>query len=424
MDLFEYRDRVLHAEDVPVADIASRIGTPCYVYSQNTVLHHFHTVERAFAAVQPLVCCSVKANSSLALMKILLDHGSGFDVVSGGELFRALKVGADPARIVFAGVAKTPAEIDQALAASILLFDVESEPELRAIDSAARRMGRRARCALRLNPDVDPHTHAHITTGKAENKFGIDLQTALGLFRRRDELAATDLAGVHVHIGSQIIQVEPYEQALGVILEFIRQARSLGAHIDYLNMGGGFGIHYRQREAIPLESFAERLVPLLEQSACRIILEPGRFIFGSGGILLTQVLYVKRTPSKTFVIVDAAMNDLMRPMLYNAFHHVAPVHLAAGQRDPRGQPEDETLPAVDVVGGVCESTDVFARGRHLPAVQSGDLLAIFTAGAYGFSMSSTYNSRPHVAEALVDGRAWRLIRKRQTYEDLILQELL
>ena len=424
MDLFEYQHGSLHAEGVRVSEIAAQLGTPCYVYSQATILQHYHTVQQAFAPVSPLICCSIKANSSLAILDVLRCQGAGFDVVSGGELFRALKIGTEPQTIVFAGVGKTLAEIEQALTADILLFDVESEPELLAIDAAAQRLGRRARVALRINPNVDAHTHARITTGKAENKFGIDRDTALALYRRRGELKATDMSGVHMHIGSQITEVEPYVEALHVALSFIEDCRRIGAKMEYLNMGGGFGIHYREREGKLLDEFAERLVPLLQRSRCRIILEPGRFIFGSGGILLTRVLYVKKTPAKTFVIVDAAMNDLMRPMLYDAFHHIAPTELAPGQRDPRGTADDPALPVVDVVGGVCESTDVLARARHLPPVKAGELMAIFTAGAYGFSMSSTYNSRPQLPEALVDGPRWRLIRERQSYEDLVVKERL
>jgi len=422
MDLFQYRAGSLHAENVRVSDIARRHGTPCYVYSQGTVLHHYRVVQRSFAPVSPLICCSIKANASLAIVDLLRREGAGFDVVSGGELFRALQVGADPQKIVFAGVGKTPAEIEQALAAGILLFDVESEPELFAVDAAASRMGRRARVALRINPDVDAHTHASITTGRAENKFGIDRETARALFCRRDELRATDLVGVHLHIGSQITEVEPYVKALGVAQAFIDRCRAAGATVQWLNMGGGFGVNYRGDEAIPIDQFARRLVPLLASSGCRIVLEPGRILFGTAGILLTSVLYVKKTPTKTFVIVDAAMTDLVRPMLYDAFHHVAPVELPPGARDPRGAPDDPSLPQVDVVGGVCESTDVLSRARPLPPVKAGDVLAVFTAGAYGSTMSSNYNSRLLAPEVLVEGGDFRLTRQRQVYEDLIAKE--
>jgi len=422
MNLFDYRNGILHAEDVDMNIVAEEVGTPCYVYSQAAILKRFRKVREVFAEVSPLICFAMKANSSLAVLDLLCKEGGGFDVVSGGELFRALKVGCDPKKIVFAGVAKTQAEIREAVDAGILLFDVESEQELIAIDKIARAAGKRAAVALRINPNVDANTHAKITTGKAESKFGIDKHTALALYLRSHEFEAVDLVGLHMHIGSQITEVEPYVKALEVDLQFIETCRSKGINIEYLDIGGGFGINYRRQEAQPLDSFAKAMLPLLKQSKCKIIMEPGRFIAGNAGIMLTRVVYVKKTPVKTFVIVDSAMNDLMRPMLYDAFHHVAPVVLPSGCVDPRDQAENDSLEVVDVVGGVCESTDVLAKARPFPPVKQGDLLAVFSAGAYGSAMSSTYNSRPLAAEILVDESSYRIIRDRQSYEDLVARE--
>jgi diaminopimelate decarboxylase len=411
MDDFRAAQGRLLAEGVPVSAVAARVGTPVFVYSKHTLVDHYRRLREAYAPVRPLIRYAVKANANLALLRILADEGAGFDVVSRGEIFRVLRAGGDASRIDFAGVGKRRDEIEYALEQGIDTFNVESEPECDLIDEAARARGLRARIALRVNPDVDPRTHTYITTGKRENKFGLDLDRARSLARTLPGRPGVTLTGLHVHIGSQITRVEPYREAIRRLLGLARELSASCPGLASVNIGGGFGIHYREEEAPGLREYAEALLPLLEGSGFAVHMEPGRLLVGNAGILLTRVLFVKRSGEKRFVICDAAMNDLLRPSLYGAFHRIEPV-------EPR---EGEAGPA-DVVGPVCESGDFLARDRRLPPVQAGDLLAVRSAGAYGFVMSSNYNARPRAAEVLVDGDRFGVVRRRETEEDLVSGE--
>ena len=402
------------------ADLAAEAGTPCYVYSRQALEASFRALAQAFAPANPLICYSVKASGNLSILRILKDLGAGFDIVSGGELFRVLRVGADPAKVVFAGVGKTQEEIGQALQAGILMFNVEGEPELAAIARAADALGVQARIALRLNPDVDPKTHHYITTGKKETKFGIDFETARAIVGRMGQWPSVRLVGYHAHVGSQVTDPSPHATSLAKVIDFARSCAPPTGGIEYINIGGGFGIDYQPRQAPPPSAFAELLLPLLARAGkpFKLIMEPGRFIAGNAAVLLTRVLYVKTNATgRRFVICDAAMNDLIRPSLYGAYHGVWPV------RSERPFESDGLKPA-DVVGPICESGDFLAKDRPLPEVAEGDLLAVFSAGAYGFSMSSNYNARPRACEILVEGSRFRTIRRRETHEDLIRQELL
>ena len=436
MDHFAYRGGVLFCEDVPVDRIADELGTPLYVYSRATLLHHYRQLAEAFAPLDPLVCYSVKTNGNINVCRLLAGAGCGFDVVSGGEIHRALAAGGDPAKIVYAGVGKTDAEIRQAIDAGIALFNVESEAELANLDAIARAMGRAVRGALRVNPDVDPHTHSYIATGKKETKFGIDIGRAADVFLRNSPSPSgrgqgeglppgLRLCGVHIHIGSQITETEPYVQAVRKVLALVAQLRAAGLVIDWLDLGGGFGINYDGDHALPAAAFAAALVPLLKTTGLRIAIEPGRYIAGNAGLLLATVQYVKTGGAKTFVIVDAGMNDLIRPMLYGATHFIWPTRPAAGFVPPANRTEAGKLPGlvkVDIVGPLCESGDFLAQDRPLPAARRGQRLAVFSAGAYGFAMASNYNSRPRAAEVLVEGATFRVIRRRETYDDLIAPE--
>lgn len=429
MDYFRYVRGELMAEEVPVRELADRHGTPLYVYSARTILEHYRKLRDAFVEVPglarpPLICYSVKANSNLSILNLMKDEGAGFDVVSGGELFRTLKVGADPSKIVFAGVGKTDEEITQALEKGILLFNVESEEELANLDRLAGALGRTAPAALRVNPDVDPQTHTYISTGKKETKFGVDLERAKKILEGARKLRHVRLAGLHVHIGSQITKVDPYVETLQRILGFLPECRARGAAIEWLDIGGGFGIWYKDKTARPAREIAQAVVPILARTGCSVILEPGRFIVGNAGILLTRVVYVKESGEKKFVICDAGMNDLVRPTLYGAYHRIWPARTEASVS---GEPPDEeawTGPAVvtDVVGPICESGDFFAKERRLPPLRRGDLVAVFSAGAYGFAMASNYNSHPRPCEVLVSGSNERVVTARETYEDLVRHE--
>jgi diaminopimelate decarboxylase len=430
MDYFSYRNGELHAEDVPVREIAEAHGTPAYVYSARTVLEHFRKLRDAFGgpgalAEPPVICYSIKANSSLSLLNLLRREGSGFDVVSAGELYRALKVGADPKQIVFAGVGKADDEIAYALDQGILLFNVESEEELANIDRIAGAKGRKAPVALRVNPDVDPQTHTYISTGKKETKFGVDLSRAKRIVGWAvKELRNVDLAGLHVHIGSQITKVDPYVETLQRVSAFLPECAAMGATIRTLDIGGGFGIWYKDKTARPAAEMARAMLPFLKQTGCRILLEPGRFIVGNAGILVTRVLYVKESGEKKFVICDAGMNDLIRPTLYSAYHRVWPVRTEGGHT---GAVPDEDLwtgpsAVTDLVGPICESGDFFAKERKLPPLKRGDLVAVFSAGAYGFVMASNYNSHPRPCEVMVAGKDARVVTARESMEDLVRQE--
>jgi len=427
MDLFKYRQGQLYCEDVAVADVARRFGTPLYLYSAGTLRQHYGRLAAAFAPLRPLICYSVKVCSNIHILHLLAEEGSGFDIVSGGELYRVLAAGGDPAKCCYAGVGKTDAEIRLALEKGIRLFNVESEAELENLVALAARAGKRPRAALRVNPDVESQTHRHVTTGKKETKFGVDLERAGRVFRAfaaSPGATHVDLSAVHIHIGSQITTVEPYVQAVTKVLALVKRLRAAGLAVSALDIGGGFAADYETGDALDAGAFARALVPLLEGAGLEIIMEPGRFIAGNSAILVTQVQYLKEGGDRKFVIVDSGMHHLIRPALYGSYHHIWPV--APGETfEPRQRTRDEVFQGVqlvDVVGPICESTDFLARDRHLPPVARGDLLAVFSAGAYAMAMASEYNSFPRPAEVLVEGSAARLIRRRGTYEDLVAPE--
>ena len=412
MNDFVYRNGVLCCEELRVSDIAEKVGTPFYLYSKSTLVNHFNVVDQAFSELPHIVCFSVKANSNVAILRLLADQGAGADVVSGGEIFRALKGEIDPQKIVFAGLGKTASEIEYALKEEILMFNVESSQELMLINEIAKRMGVQAPIALRVNPDINPKTHPYVATGLKKSKFGIPLKGAMAEYEVAQKLPGLNPIGVHQHIGSQILELGPFEDSVTKIVKLAKSLKVLGMDIQYINIGGGFGIQYTDEEAPTPEQYAGALVPLLRDSGATIIMEIGRMITGNSGILVTRVLFDKQGEEKRFVIVDAAMNDLIRPSLYQAVHHVAPVVYREGAREVK----------VDVVGPICESADFLAREHVMLEVQPGDLVAVFTAGAYGFSMSSNYNSRTRVPEILVSGRKAFVIRRRETYEDLVRGE--
>ncbi|WP_437187893.1 diaminopimelate decarboxylase [Planctomicrobium sp. SH668] len=421
MDAFQYRDGELYCEDVRLADLAQEYGTPLWVYSKAKLTYEFQAVREAFAEVDPVICYSVKANSNLSLLKLLNEQGSSFDVVSGGELYRVREAGADTTRVVFAGVGKTDAELREGLENNILMFNVESEAELKAISRVAASMNRVAPVALRLNPDVDGKTHAKTTTGKKGNKFGMDIE-------RHNALAALVLAdphlelrGIHMHIGSPINTTDPYRQSAEKALAVVKELRKAGHKTNWINLGGGFGLNYRGSEAATAQEYAEVIVPFVKEAECRLALEPGRSIVGNAGVLLSRVIYTKREGGKYFVIQDAAMNDLVRPAMYDSFHKIWPVQPAL-PAPVDFEAELEGCEPTDVVGPICESSDYLAKQRWLPPVEQGDLLCTFSAGAYGTAMSSNYNSRPRGAELLVDGSSVKVIRRRETYDDIIAAE--
>ena len=420
MDHFSVREGAGFCEEVPLRAVAEGAGTPCFVYARRTLEMHHDRLAEAFAGVEHLLCFSVKACPNLAVLDVLRRRGAGFDVVSGGELRRALRAGADPGKIVFAGVGKTAAEMALGLEAGILMFNVESGGELDLLDRVAREMGARADIALRVNPDVDPGTHTYVSTGKRESKFGIDLATAERLLAGLPARRGVRMVGVHAHIGSQITEVGPHAEALGKAIAFAGRAKAAGNPISWLNMGGGFGIYYRGGEARPAKEFGEALVPLVKAAGLRLLMEPGRFIAGNAGVLLARVLFVKESGDRRFVVVDAAMNDLLRPALYGAHHRVWPVEAPFPESEAEARRAD--CVTCDVVGPICETGDFLAKDRLLPAVKEGDLLAVFSAGAYGMAMSSNYNSRPRAAEVLVDGARWTVVRERENFEDLVRGE--
>jgi diaminopimelate decarboxylase len=425
MDHFHYRDNQLYCDEVPISQLAETYGTPLYVYSQGAIVGALKALQAAFAELEPLVCYSVKANSNLAILKVMAEQGSGFDVVSGGELLRVEKAGGPLGRTVFAGVGKTDEEIAAGLEAGVLMFNVESEAELDAIDRVARSVGKVAPIALRVNPDVDPKTHRYISTGKKESKFGMDIDRSLRLGERIRGNPSVSMIGVHMHIGSQITTVDPYAGAAGKAVDLIGQFRAMGHPISWFNMGGGFGINYKGHEAKQVAEFAEVVVPEIKKTGCRLAMEPGRVIAGDAGILVGRVLYTKQSGEKRFLIQDAAMNDLIRPALYESFHRIWPVAVPPGLPAP---PDDYEASIAgtepwDVVGPVCESGDFLAKDRALPRLDRGDLIAVFSAGAYAMVMASNYNTRPRAAEILVDGGTARLARRRETYDDLLAPEL-
>ena len=413
MNHFSVRGEELYCEEVPIAKIVEEVGTPAYVYSRATLLRHFRVLDEAFGPVPRLLCFALKANANLAILKLFADLGGGLDVVSGGELFRGLRAGVPASRIVYAGVGKSREEIAAALRADILMFNVESSQELRVIADVAAGMGLRARVALRVNPDVDPKTHPYIATGLKQSKFGIDIGIALEEYEAARQLPALEVVGVHHHIGSQITTIKPFVDALQRTAGLVRRLRERGMAIRYVNIGGGLGITYKDEEPPVPAEFARAIVGVLKELGGTLIMEPGRVLVGNAGVLVTRVLYRKRTAAKEFVIVDAGMNDLIRPSLYGAYHEIRPVRPVAGR----------IAETVDVVGPICESGDFLAKDRLLPRAEPGELLAVMSAGAYGYTMASNYNARPRAPEVMVHGDAYTVVRTRETYEDLVRGEI-
>jgi len=412
MPEFRYQDGEFQCEAVPFRKIAEEVGTPCYVYSHARLLRQYRAFDSAFNDVPHITAYAIKANSNIAILRLLAKEGAGGDIVSGGELYRALQAGIPPQRIVFAGVGKTDDEIRYALKSDILMFNVESSAELLAIDRVAGELHRKARVALRINPDIDPHTHPYISTGLKKSKFGISADRALDEFKLATTLENIEIAGVHKHIGSQLTQVSPYVDALKKILGLVEELKGIGVVIRYLNVGGGLGITYQDEAPPQPRDLAQALSPLLKDLKCVLIFEPGRSIVGNAGVLLTKVLYQKANPDKTFLIVDAAMNDLIRPSLYGAYHEIKPVRELKARKQV----------LADVVGPVCESGDFLAKDRMMPLVDPGELLTVMSAGAYGFSMASNYNSRRRIPEVLVREGEIHVIRAREEYSDLVRGE--
>ena len=413
MNYFNYKNHELYAEDVRVADLAQRLGTPLYIYSARTLRRHFRVMRDAFGDTDLLICFAMKALSNLSVLKLFADLGAGFDIVSAGELMRCLKAGADPRKIVFSGVGKTDDEIEAALKANILMINVESRPELGRISAVAQRLGIQAPVSLRVNPDLDPGTHPHISTGHRDSKFGVPLSQVGEYYAEARRLPNLDLAGLSTHIGSQITETGPFTEAGEKVARIVSDLRRDGIALKYLDLGGGLGIPY-QEQPPPPSQYAAALMGPLHKLGVKFIIEPGRVLVGNAGIFVTKVLYVKETDVKRFVVVDGAMNDLIRPVLYEAYHEIRPVN----ERHGAG------AFTADVVGPVCESGDFFARERDLPTVQTGDLLAVMSAGAYGFVMASNYNSRPRAPEVIVNGSDYQVVRERDSFEDIIRNEKL
>ncbi len=413
MHHFQYQNMALYCEDVPVSEIARDVGTPFYLYSHATLRQHFKAFDGAFQGIEHLTCFSMKSNSSLAILRLFAQQGGGVDIVSGGELYRALKAGVNPQKIVYSGVGKRTEDLEYALKSDILLFNVESSQEISRLNEVARSLGKRAPIALRVNPDIDPQTHPYISTGLKENKFGIDISKALEEYTRAATLGNLSVSGVSCHIGSQLTHVSPFVDALRLLQELIKKLGQAGLGITYLDLGGGLGITYDKEEPPHPKEYAAALKEELGMEDMILILEPGRVIMGNAGILVTQVLYTKTTHEKDFIIVDAAMNDLIRPSLYGSYHGIQPVKMGERQKV-----------RADIVGPICETGDFFARDREVESFEPGELMAIMSSGAYGFSMASNYNSRPRVAEVMVKGDQYYVIRARETYEDLVRGELI
>lgn len=413
MHEFSFKNNELFCERVKVSEIASRVSTPFYLYSYKTLVDHYRKLKSAFRAINPLICFSMKSNSNLAVIRALVKNGAGLDIVSGGELYRAMLAGANPRKIVYAGVGKRPDEIQDAVKLGILFFNVESEDELDEIQRVASYLKKSVNIAIRINPDVIPKTHKYIATGKGETKFGLDFDTVHKIFNSTWRYPNLNIRGVHIHIGSQILNAEPFVKAIEKTLKFIRESN---ISIDFLNIGGGLGIMYSIENPQTAKAFAERVLPMLKKSRLKVILEPGRFISGNGGILVTKVVYTKRTPRKKFIIVDSGMSDLIRPSLYEAYHKIVPVKV--------DEDSSKTSERVDVVGPICESGDFLGKDRMLPLVSKGDLLAVMGAGAYGFTMASNYNSRPRPSEVMVIGNKFYITRRAETYRDLVRGEMI
>lgn len=428
MITFNYTGGLLHCEGVPVREITKRTGTPVYIYSKNKILKNLAEYGKAFSSVPHLLCYAVKANTGYAVCKTIFSAGAGAEVASGGELYRVLKAGADPRKIVFSGAGKTREEIEFAIRNGVLLINAESVEELSLINTLAGRMGRaRTRrvgqaggsrrkilVGIRVNPDIDPHTHRFITTGKSENKFGIPLPFAMNVYRGSGQYSNLSVEGVHCHIGSQITSTKPFVEMCMKLSSLIKKLRSTGIPVKWTDIGGGLGIKYKDESPPSPTELARKILPVLKPLGTKIILEPGRYIVGNAGILVTKVIYRKRGMQKNFLVVDAGMTDLIRPALYDAYHEISPV-----EKSPAGRVRMQAdRVRMDVVGPICETSDYLGWDRHLPWLPQGSLLAVHCAGAYSSSMSSTYNSRPRAAEVMVDGAVWKIIRNREDYGDL------
>jgi len=411
MHHFHYKNGEMYCEDVPVVTIAEAVGTPFYLYAHATLVQHFNAFDGAFEGTRHLTCFSMKSNSNLAVLRLFAGLGGGVDIVSGGELFRALKAGVDPKKIVYSGVGKREEDLRFALSSDILMFNVESSQELMRLNDIAGTMNKKAGIAIRVNPDVDPKTHPYISTGLRENKFGIDIREAPEQYTVAAGLKNIKVLGVSCHIGSQLTEVVPFVDAMAKLMGLVGELEEAGIPVAFLDLGGGLGITYDREEPPHPKEYAGAIKEMVSRSNVTLVFEPGRVIVGNAGILVAKVLYTKSTPEKNFVVVDAAMNDLIRPSLYNSFHAIQPVQ---GKR--RGSMQ------ADIVGPICESGDFLAKDREVDAYEPGDLLAVMSAGAYGFSMSSTYNSRPRVAEVMVRGDRFYTIRQRETHEDLVRGE--
>jgi diaminopimelate decarboxylase len=408
---FTVRDEALFCESCRITDIIKKTGTPAYIYSAKTITDHFEKLRKAFTDYPTTICYSVKANSNVRILSLLAKQGSGADIVSGGELYRALAAGISPKKIVYSGVGKTGDEIKYAIETGVRFFNVESIPELYAINEIASATGRTAGISLRINPDIDAHTHHYTTTAKKENKFGLPISGIEEYYRTASQLPYVEVVGIDVHLGSPLLQIDPYLQALGLLKEALIRLRRNGISPRVLDLGGGLGIVYKDENAFSAQDFSRAVIPLVREMDLELIIEPGRFIVGNAGILVTRVTYVKKTPVKNFIIVDAGMNDLIRPPLYNSYHQVQAL-----------ENTNRSTIMADVVGPICESADFFAKDRDVPEVRAGEAVAIMSAGAYGFSMSSNYNSRPRACEVLVQGSEFKIIRTRETYQDLIRGE--
>ncbi|HEX3033556.1 MAG TPA: diaminopimelate decarboxylase [Thermodesulfobacteriota bacterium] len=409
---FMYKNGEYHVEEVPVKEIVNSVGTPCYIYSHLALEKSFNLYRDAFSKINPLICFSVKASSNLAILKIFTNLGAGFDIVSGGELFRVLRAGGDPSKVVFSGVGKTDEEMRSAIEAGILFFNVESVEELNLLDIVAKELGKKAKIALRVNPDIDPKTHPYISTGFKKSKFGIEIGKAVDVYRKAAAMSGIEVVGLDAHIGSQIFHLSPFIDSLRKLVQLADVLKNEGINIEYVDIGGGLGINYKKEEISPHpKEYADAVIREIGNTPYKLVLEPGRSLVGNAGILATKVIYLKEGTAKKFVIVDAAMNDLIRPAFYESYHSILPVD--------HPYRNEET---VDIVGPICESGDFFAKDRRFPKVKRDDLLAILSAGAYGFTMSSNYNSRPRVPEVIVKGEEFFVVRQRETYEDLIRGE--
>lgn len=411
MHEFTFKDNELYCEDIKISAIAKKVPTPFYLYSYATLLDHYRKLRSAFSAISPLICFSVKSNSNIAILRALVKNGAGLDIVSGGELYRARLAGVNPKKIVYAGVGKRLDEIKDAIRFGILFFNVESEEELEAIQAVATSLKKRVNVAIRINPDVTAKTHSHVATGKGDTKFGLDFETVHKIFNSKWRYPNLNINGVHIHIGSQIVDADPFEEAIKKVLSFLKKYK---IEVDHFNIGGGLGIIYSIENPQTAKNFARRILPMLKKARLKIILEPGRFISGNSGILVTKVLYTKITPANTFVIVDGGMSDLIRPSLYTAYHKIVPIKVK--------QDSAQTCEKVDVVGPICESGDFLGKDRFLPMMRKGDILAVMGAGAYGFTMSSNYNSRPRAAEVMVMKSKVHIIRRQESYDDLVRGE--